>query len=391
VGLLVACALVALWMARPHAGTAAVVLPPRAAMGAPAPRLQPAILRVAPDRPAVMPRAERRPPRTGAEVCGWGEVPLADDDPFGVQHIPRGDRSAALDALDAAMLASADEAVQAAALLIGARTRAGESVARTDRLARLAAHTRDPRVYAIALEGCAGSDVAACALLSRAQWARLDPDNVLPWLALAGEARLQDDPAAEEAAIFRAAQSHRSDPHAGLLPSLVGRAAPGGERSLARTLGLAASWSVQAAWGLPPTEEAWRYCGDSTASGREPVCDALAGVLVGRGGGLLDLTIGVAIGERLGWPEARVRSLRDERDALGEASRFQTAALDLSCDSVERLQGWMQRLAADGETQAARERLAEVGGSVTLWSEQHRRNLALAAATAEAAASGATP
>ncbi|MED5621038.1 hypothetical protein [Ideonella sp. BN130291] len=329
-----------------------------------------------------------------AQVCGFGSVALADDDPFGVQHIPAGLRRAALDWADAQMLASPDEQVRAAALLIGARSREGEAVQRIDRLARLAAGTRDAAVYAMAIEGCRAlraDEAGACQLLNRAQWARLDPDNAVPWLELAAEAHEQQQGSAEAEAMYRAALARRSEMPAGLLPRLVERALGGQPHSLGLTLALSASWSVQAAWSLPPADQAYRYCaGDALEQpGRQTVCAALADTLAYRGSSVLDLAVAAALAHQLHWPEQRLRALQHERDALSDASRFQAAALDLSCESVDRLQGWMQRLGQGGELQAARALVLASGTPIEEWSRQHRVNIELATATAQAVAASA--
>jgi hypothetical protein len=322
----------------------------------------------------------------GAEICGFGTVALADDDPFGVRSLPPALRRAAERDADRLMLDSGEEQLRAAGLLIAARSREAQAREHIDRLAQLAATSRDPLVYAIAIEGCRFGDSGTCQLLNPAQWARLDADNALPWLALAAQAREAQQPQVEGDAIFHAALAPRSDAHAGLLPRLVERAFAGREPSLARTLALASSWSVQAAWALPPADEALRYCVEAPAEAQRS-CDALAQTLAARGSTVLELTVGIAIGRHLHWREDRLQALEQERDALGEASRLQGAALDLSCETVRHQQAWMQRLARGGEMQAARELIAASGYPLELWSGQFRRNLELAAATAAEAAS----
>ena len=126
-------------------------------------------------------------------------------------------------------------------------------------MARLAVGSLDPVVYAIALEACKGSlaaDAAACKLLSRTQWARLDADSALPWLELAAEASRQQAFDAEAEAMQHAAMARRIDAHAGALPELV-------ERALS---------------------QAHTYCGADAVADRErrPICGAMAEMLVSR-------------------------------------------------------------------------------------------------------------
>lgn len=205
-------------------------------------------------RPPVLtaprPKPQRRPLGV-TEVCGYGEVQLPPDDPDPVQRIPAEVRRAALDAMDALMLASDDDQVRAAALWMGARLRGREVQSRTEQIARLAAASQDPFVYAIALEACGGRrgpDGGSCNLLSTAQWVRLDPDNAVPWQALAAEARERDEPQAEDQALQLAALAARSDVHAGRLPRLVDKALGPQVTALQRTLALSAGLSAEAVW-----------------------------------------------------------------------------------------------------------------------------------------------
>ena len=201
---------------------------------------------------ALTPPRQAVPVRPGeTEVCGFGLVQVPPDDPDPVQRIPHALRQSALDAMDAAMLASDDTQVRAAALWMGARIRGREVRARVEQMARLAVASQDPYVYAMALEACHGlrpAEGSSCALLSRAQWVRLDPDNAVPWQALAAEARERDEPQAESAALQLAARALRSDVHAGWLPRLVDKALGAQAAPLQRTLALSASWSAEAVW-----------------------------------------------------------------------------------------------------------------------------------------------
>ncbi|RZU00634.1 hypothetical protein [Rivibacter subsaxonicus] len=331
------------------------------------------------------------------EICGYGAVERAVDDPDPLQRVPPAQRRAALDAADALMLASADPQVRAAALLIGAQARGDSRRARVDELVRLAVGSTDARVYAIALEACRGGEGAAepgsaCTLLSRAQWVRLDADNAQPWLALAAAARQRQEPEAEADAMHRAALARRSESNAGLLPSLVDRAFGPQTPSLAHTLALSASWGVQAAWASAYSAQAHAWCvGDAPAPDRHASCDALARTLAEQGTGLADLGVGLAIGRSLDWPAPRLLALQREHDALSAASAPPPVGADLGCEAVERAQGWMRQLAADGgERQALRALIARSGRSVEDWGALHRRGYAVAlAAAAEAAAPSA--
>jgi hypothetical protein len=208
-----------------------------------------------------------------AEVCGFGWVQVPPDDPDPMQRIPSSLRQSALEAMDAAMLASEDSQVRAAALWMGARIRGREVRARVEQMARLAVASQDPYVYAMALEACQGlrlEETSSCELLSRAQWVRLDPDNAVPWQALAAEAREQGEPQAESLALQLAARALRSDVHAGWLPRLVDKALGAQAAPLQRTLALSAGWSAEAVWAASHGQPAHAY-----GQGYDLSCDSV--------------------------------------------------------------------------------------------------------------------
>ena len=397
-GVIVSAVGASAWLAWPEAPRPVEPAPRVVAVAAPpsAAPLRGAIVRKAPRRRAAAPAPRAAPIARDAgevEICGFGEVRLPADDPYGLNRVPDSLRRTALDEVDERMLASGDEQVRAAALMIGAQARGGEARSRIDRLARLAGGSQDPVVYAIAVEACRAwtpEQGGACQLLSRAQWVHLDPDNALPWLELAAEAEQAQEPDAEAAAMHRAASARRSDAHAGVLPALVERALVDAHAApLQRTLALSASWSAQAAWAPPRSGQAYLYCRAEALAdaNRRETCDALAHTLAQRGMSLADVSVGIAIGRNVGWPAERLQALQQELDALGQAGRFESAVgLDLSCEAVERTQDWMRRLVAGGEVQAARELLARSGRSVEQWSARYRKEFALAKAAADAAA-----
>lgn len=365
--------------APPAARAAPAALPP--AWSLPTPSLG------APAEPA--PHRLAEPPSAPEEICGFSQAGLAADQPYSLQHLPPGVRGQALDALEARMLAHADAQVRAAGLLIGARARGG-SRSRIEQLARLAAVSQDPVVYAIALEGCrdrSGADAAACSLLSRTQWVRLDPDNAQPWLELAAEAREQRDAEAEAEAMRRAARARRSDGHAGLLPALVDRALGEATPPLQRTLAVSASWMLQAAWTSPHTSQAHGYCMSDLSADpeRRSLCNVLAETLARHGTSVADLSVGLAIGTAVGWPASRLQSLQREHDALSEAAFTPLIGADLGCEAIERLQAWTREVGRLGELQAMREVLARSGRSIDDWSAQYQRNFTLAAGTVQIA------
>ena len=323
------------------------------------------------------------------EICGFGTVALVADDPYRLGHLPSAVRERTLGEVEAQMLASPDQEVQAAGLLLGARARV-ESRDHIDRLVRLAVASQDPLVYAIALEGCnswTGREAASCALLSASQLVRLDPEDAQPWLDLAAQAQAQHDPDAEFEAMRHAATARRSGSHQGFMASLVDRALGARSRTAQRTFAASESWRIQQSWSPSNTKQAQLFCAaDKLDLDRRDLCEAIAATLAYRGTSVSDLGIGLTIGRSLGWSTVQLEPLQQEYDALSEVVAAPLMGADLSCLAIDRMQDWMRKVDARGERGAMREVLSRSGRSIEDWSDRHRKSATLAMVTAQAAA-----
>jgi hypothetical protein len=289
------------------------------------------------------------------EICGYGPVALPPDDPDPVQQLPRGLRSNALDAMRAEMTVSGDPQAHAAALLISLRSNLGGAQEQADLLARQATASQDPAIYAMALEGCRGfvaEGAGSCALLNRAQWARLDPDNVAPWLELAAEAHERGEAENEADAMGHAALARRSDGYEELLPGLVERTLLGSAPSLRLALALTTARTAQTVWSASRSNHAYEYCASGLAADAvRHRCEAIAEILTQRSVGPAERRTGVAIGRQLGWSQERLNAGQEPGSASVERVNLPTLGLDLSCDDVSRVERWL--MAATPETTAA--------------------------------------
>src|SRR5258708_15356607 len=92
-------------------------------------------------------------------------------------------------------------------------------------LARIAAGTSDADAYALAIYSCTPwsghTGNGDCDSLSYAQWARLEPDNAVPWLYLAGDAENRRDQNAVESALNRASKARYSNAHLDQISGLI--------------------------------------------------------------------------------------------------------------------------------------------------------------------------
>jgi hypothetical protein len=374
-------------------------------------------------------RAAASAPGPGeAEVCGLGIVKSAGAMPFGAAQPARALIESARQRLQAAMQSSPDPSVQAAGLLFAAMAdgrdaarasdadllacapsdgdcqravldaqtlaagRAGEPA--IERLALLAAHSDNPSAYALAMAGCGGvlpprqRGSGWCRLLGAEQWARLDPDNALPWLAVAGAAHERGDAAGEADAMHHASVAHLADDRTSLLPRLVAELMPGDVPSALRTQAIIDVLGVQAALPYAGYHAAMRYCSAEAArdGNRRQQCAALAALLVERGMTWADAAIGRGIGARAaGWPSERIEDLRDEQRALVEAAgSIVDVEQPLGCASGRRLASWVRLVDEIGEPDAARAWLRRSGSSVDDALRRLRERRAAASAPAGA-------
>jgi hypothetical protein len=301
------------------------------------------------DRPAARPTPTVAPAAAAAihdavtiEICGYGPVTLPPDDPDPLQSLPRALRSDALEEVRAEMTVGGDAQARAAAQLIFLRSNPSDVQETADALARQAIASQDPAVYAMALEGCrgfGGEGAGACALLNRAQWARLDPDNVVAWLEVGAEAHERGELDAESDAMGHAASARRSDGYEELLPGLVERTLAGSAPSLRHALALDAASTARTIWSASRSNHAYEYCASGLAVDTVRLqCEAIAGILVQRNVGPVERRTGVAIGRQLGWPQDRLNALQEADGTSVDPRERPALGLDLSCEGVSRVE-----------------------------------------------------
>lgn len=304
---------------------------------------------------ASLPIVARAPaPARSPESCGAGNAAAGDTaalDTAGAQALEQRARATG-DRWVAGMQSSGDERARAAGWLLGMND---DRVTLRDRLATLAATSRDALVQAYALRACRGESAAssACQALSPMNWAQLEADNAAAWLAVAADPRVE--PAVQVEALQQAARASRFDTHATALHALVQAAAPAGindfdRLTMAREIGTArADWLG--------TEALRVHCSASALAdaARAPVCDRVADLLAKRAQSVPDLLQAREIGQRLGWAEERLNALRDEADAMVAFERrsFESGE-PLSCALLARHNAYYADVGRLGEVAALR-------------------------------------
>jgi len=303
------------------------------------------------------------------EVCGVGRIPSEPEDKFWPEYEESGRRllektaptlAASRNDLDRAL------ALYVTAMLVASRDppkESGEPQRVSDEafqpLARLAVATRDPEAYALAFHRC--RPFGACAQLSSAHWAQLEPDNAVPWLHEADLAQLRNDPAGVDAALQRASKARKLEPYMGTplrpMDTAAVRSAPPLEANAA--LGFLAG--LAAATPFPNLQLVTQYCAQAAkgAAQRKQVCSDLAEVFAERSTVLLGITIGAKLGEQAGWPSERIAPVSARMKALQQV-QAPDQTNPYSCAALERQRRYFADFARLGEVAAA-ERAAIAG------------------------------
>jgi hypothetical protein len=242
-------------------------------------------------------------------------------------------------------------------------------------LARLAVASQDPTAYALGVYGCRLNRAGACAQLTTARWAQLEPDNAVPWFVLANEAHQNKDEAALVEALHRAARAKFSDYDWGTILAAADHREAVALAPASRLVFLTTLIGIYSAFPVPPYLAASQACereriGDTA---RRQLCSDLATMMTERSGSLLEFSLGTAIGERTGWPAERVQRLRDEKEAMFMVSANDWISDDVhSCEFLRKLETRTREFATLGELRAGRQRIAASGRPVTALAAEWR-------------------
>jgi len=255
-----------------------------------------------------------------------------------------------------------------------AQRRATAHNAPREALARLALTSQSPELYGLAWRVCstdgAQDGASVCRMLSAEQWARLDPDNAVPWASVLDRARLREDGAAESDALYRMSLSRTVDGRAGRLPGLVMANVPAGTPPL-ETEALVAEVAAQEGEGWTQKVSALGTEACTAAAARDPErlqrCGALAETLWNHGRKPLDLTTAVRIGKAIGWPAERLQPMQDEAGALFQALSQALGGPSRSCDAVRRRISQYDESGRLGEVASARRIIAASGKPMAHW------------------------
>lgn len=315
-----------------------------------------------------------------------------------LQGIANVDAATASDATTIASLCGAEAACTEAATKASRGTVLRAASPTTEAIAREASTTRDPFVYAVAMEACRrlpASQAGTCQLIVPAQWASIDSDNAVPWLFVAGQAAERKDSAGLDDAMNHVAHARASRLYGDQVAAITEAAIPSGTNAFDAAQMRVFGWNASFIWELPPLGTAIQYCSDAQLrdSNRWQICDAVAHQMIDNGATMIERGIGIRLGARLGWPADNVAALRQERDAL---LRVQSIAFAegvseaSSCRISANASRHMLSIAKLGEIGATRAAMASTGKSVAALADEIEVERATARSKAEVAKAGAS-
>ena len=310
------------------------------------------------------------------EVCGHGPVQLDFSDNQARRQFDNELVGARFAEWIATLQNSSDLRIRAAGLVldgreVGAQVVTAASERARNELVQLALGTSDPAVYGMAVHMCrlyrADDMVEACRQISASRWTYLDPDNAAPWFVIAQEAAAKHDAAAETKALAKAGKSRTLQVHTDSVPGLVAPLLPDGLSKYERHV---IEWDIASYTGLssqPPYELLLRYCSEAAIGerARSAVCSSIANLLVEKGRSLTGFAVGSRIGQRAGWPAARVNALKQELAAMAGGFAVEGAKPNpWSCESLQRFQPILAAEIEAGEVAAGRAAIRISGLSV---------------------------
>jgi len=335
------------------------------------------------------PSAVSTPARTAAPTvvpvdaaCPPAWRALAGQPASAVDRAFRAMRPAALAHAAALLASSADPFERLAGQLIAARARAPDQALPPEAYLALVSEAlggTDARVAGLASQLCGNPSMdspAACSSLSPQRWAALEPDNVQPWLAMAAQAQDRGDVATVREAMARAAEARTSRLASAQLVRLAAspalQALPPVEREVLAIDLLGVGMALTAA----DTLDISRLCAPGAMGpARVAQCSAVAETLLGSGQTLLERGIGIAIGRRAGWEQARLDGLETDHramtEALADAVAFGNAdsdatapmTIEQACRQFARIDAAMSLIASDSEVALARRALEQQAAS----------------------------
>lgn len=221
------------------------------------------------------------------------------------------------------------------------------AVQNINEIAKLALHSADPNLYALAFHGCNSfnlTESGVCAQINATQWVHRDPDNGTALLYLISEiAKMpKNTPKATlENALFRLSQAKKFDNRLSALALFQQQERTRLDNLFVQFEFMRRGQAAYTRFTLPAYKPVLNSCTPEAVAdpNRRQVCDAIAHKLLSDDGMIISHGIGQALGKRLAWPEQKMAKLDEDVKALLELLRQVDAYSEPSkpADAVEKI------------------------------------------------------
>ena len=227
----------------------------------------------------------------------------------------------------------------------------GRLALRRRRLAAVAASTRNPRLYALALRTCWTRPGLECHSLTPRRWSELEPDNAAPWMLMLDEAVAKEDVSGIEEALFHITHARQlaERPLAPLQPIVDAASNDPGSLAAAHAMAIEAI-GLQAAQVAPIAYTACTRVTPAVANMWQQ-CVAMVDVLEHRSDTLMARSAGAAIERRLTGNAEPTRQVAAQRDRLAAFELGSTS----SCADLHAKLAVLRRMAIEGDVAVARD------------------------------------
>jgi hypothetical protein len=227
-------------------------------------------------------------------------------------------------------------------------------------LAALASGTQDPAIYVMAMRACRsilpGAPPSGCGVLSVDQWTRIDPDNAMPWLLSAREAKKRWDDASFQDALLHASRAkffdRRLTPYGDILAGIDEHAEP------LRTLIVARLADADAREDPADYQSnftvAIQYCQARSDPAGRAMCNDIGHVLLELSSDALAGNIGEMF--TADWPAERVAAVRKRNAGLSMVRPGTIQPRPLGCDDAAKAEQRLIGVAKYGELGYAQQR-----------------------------------
>ncbi|MCU0951078.1 MAG: hypothetical protein MUC68_08415 [Burkholderiaceae bacterium] len=232
----------------------------------------------------------------------------------------------------------------------------------------------DPRAYGLAYRLCGARQ--RCAPLTAQAWAQREPDDALAWLYVAADAADRDDRSALRQALERAAAAPRMSDWAGSLTALADRPELDAAPPQVKAAVLLTLIGTQAAIPVTGYRALEAACPKQVTTDTDAaLCMRVADALITRDPTLMGRGIALGVGQRSGWPDARVAAERERLDAM-QWQASQRAAQWAGPGACARLDALRTALAADARDGEAAVLMRAVNASPLPQADQAQRHRA---------------